>query len=227
MFHKKVLVYIMAAVMFAALLGLGLWQMQRLEWKESLLSQIEARMAMDAERIVDKIDAPQEWEYRRVTLNGKYVNHRPLLIQPRTHKGQNGYHVIMLFDIYKGGAVFVNRGWVPQDYPQKQLNVPSLRRTIEGVVQLPFKGTFTPENDPDKGYWYWPDIQAMAKKIGAENPLPVVVTLPAQEAGVYPTGYDVTANLRNNHRLYAIFWFSMALVLVVVFVMYQKKQGDT
>lgn len=227
MFHKKIVIHIMAAAMFAALVALGLWQMQRLEWKETLLAKVEARMAMDPERIIDKIDAPQDWEYRRVSLYGKYVNHHPLLIQPRTHKGQNGYHVIMPFDIYKGGIVFVNRGWVPQDYPIKKLNVPSLRRTVEGVVQIPAKGRFTPENDPDKDYWYWADIAAMAKKAGIENPLPVLVTLPPQAEDVYPTGYEVTSNLRNNHRLYALFWFSMALVLVVVFVMYQKKQGDT
>lgn len=226
MLHKKTCINIMAVCMFATLVTLGLWQMQRLQWKQSLLSKVETRFAMAPEKIIDKIDAVQDWEYRRVTLTGKYVDRYPFFLQPRTYKGQNGYHVVMLFDIYKGGKVFVNRGWIPQDYPRKKLNVPALRRTIEGVVQLPFKGYFTPKNDPSQDYWYWPDIQAMGKKIGVENPLPVIVTIPPQAAGVYPTGYEVTSNLRNNHRLYALFWFSMALVLVVVFVMYQNKQGD-
>jgi len=214
----------MAAAMFAVLVALGIWQVQRLAWKEGLLAKIDARMAMDAAALPDRLDGPAAWEYRRVTLRGRYAAPQ-FLLQPRTQDGKTGYHLVMPFALAAGKTVFVNRGWVAQE-AQDRIDTPADEQVVTGIVQIPYKGAFTPKNDPQHGYWYWPDIAAMGKAAGRQSDYPVIVTLPPQGEGRVPAGYEVTAHLRNNHRLYAFFWFGMALILAVVFVIYRHKQGD-
>jgi surfeit locus 1 family protein len=225
MLHNKKIVSAMAFSMFAVLIALGIWQMQRLAWKQELLAKIDTRMSIGTEELPKTIDDPQAWEYRRVTLRGQFFKDHPFLIQPRMHKGKVGYHLVMPFEIKYGGVVYINRGWV-SDETMDQVKSFSLNRNVTGVIQIPYQGKFTPDNDPQNNYWYWPDLEAMSKKSGIKSDYPVIVTLLPQPEGSIPTGYEVTANLRNNHRLYAFFWFGMALILSVVFIIYQKKQRN-
>lgn len=224
MLHNQKIVSAMAAVMFAVLMALGLWQVQRLAWKQDLLARIDTRMTMDAADLPDHIDDPTAWEYRRVTLRGRY-DAAQFFLQPRTQDGKTGYHLVMPFVLAKGKTVFVNRGWVAED-ARSRIETPTGEHTVTGIVQIPYQGSFTPENDPARAYWYWPDLAAMGKAAGRQSDYPVIVTVPPQADGRVPAGYEVTANLRNNHRLYALFWFGMAMILVVVFVIHRQKQGD-
>jgi len=224
MLHNNKIVYGMAAAMFAVLVALGVWQVQRLAWKEGLIARIDARRAMEAAVLPDRIDDPAAWEYRRVKLRGHFVAPQ-FLLQPRTQDGRTGYHLVMPFALAAGKTVFVNRGWVAAD-AQDRIETPAAEQQLEGVVQIPQQGAFMPENDPQRGYWYWPDLAAMGKAAGRMSDYPVIVTLPPQGAGAVPAGYEVTAHMRNNHRLYAFFWFGMAAILAVVFVLYRQKQGD-
>lgn len=215
----------MAFVMFAVLVALGLWQMQRLAWKEDLIAKIETRRAMPAVPLPAKIDNPQEWEYRHVTTKGLFLRQHAFFIEPRMHNGKVGYHLIMPMRAKYGRIIYVNRGWVP-DKDLSAIEDSSRYLEMEGVLQTPVKGSFTPENDPEKGFWYWPDLAAIAKSSGRKGHYPMILTLLPAAEGVYPTGYEVTSHLRNNHRLYAAFWFGMALILAIIFVIYQKKQEN-
>lgn len=225
MLHNKKTVCAMAFVMFAVLVALGLWQMQRLAWKEDLIAKIETRRAMPAVPLPDKIENPQEWEYRRVRVTGAFFREPRFLIRPRMHHGKVGYHLVMPLRIKFGGVIYVNRGWI-SDAELASLNTSGRYSKMEGVLRVPVKGTFTPENDPVNDFWYWPDLDAMGEKAGKKSDYPMILTLLPAAEGVYPTGYEVTSHLRNNHRLYAAFWFSMALILAIIFVIYQKKQEN-
>jgi len=224
MLHNRKTISATALAMFAVLIALGVWQVQRLGWKENLLAKIDSRMSMDAVTLPDVIDDPDEWEYRRVTVHGHFLKEHSFLIQPRTHNGKAGYHLVMPFDIQSGGIVYINRGWV-SDETRDQVTSPAVDSDVTGVIQIPYKGMFTPDNDPQNNYWYWPDLGAMGAVSGAVSDYPVIVTMPPAPAGHAPAGYAVTANLRNNHKLYATFWFGMALIFSVVFIIYQKKRG--
>ena len=223
MLHNKKIACAMALTMFAVMIALGVWQLQRLAWKEDLLAKIDTRLSVAAEPLPEKIENPQDWEYRRAKVTGHFYR-QPFLIRPRTHNGRVGYHLMMPMKIKWGGVIYVNRGWVSDKELPDALKISGRFHKMEGVLQIPSKGFYTPDNDPANDYWYWPDLAAMGEKSGQKSDYPMILTLLPQEKGVYPTGYEVTANLRNNHKLYAIFWFGMALVLVVIFVIYQKKQ---
>ena len=206
--RAAVLTVVMAAILFS----LGCWQLQRLEWKEDLLARLEARMEMPAVNLPTDIDNLDEWEFRRVRVSGKLLNRHEFLLKPRTQDGKAGYHLITPMLRKSGDVVFVNRGFV-DDAGLKKVARPSSPVTIEGLVRLPEKRFFTPENNPAKGDWYWPDLAAMAKAADVKRPVPALVSV-----------LSAVPEIPNNHRQYAIFWFGMTFILLVIYFLYSRRK---
>lgn len=198
------------------LMGLGTWHLKRLEWKTALLAQIESQMEKPPLPMPEKIDHPEQWEFRRVTLAGHFLYDDEFLVKPRTLDGVNGYHMIVPFQRASGGIVMVNRGWI-SDALMTEAHRPKGTLQLEGIIQQPHPSYFTPPNDPVKNDWYWADVQAMAVAAKLQTPAPVLVTMATKTPGVYPVGGKVEVNLRNNHKEYAIFWFIMALMSQIIF----------
>lgn len=223
-FNPPLAATILSLTLLAVLVSLGVWQLHRLEWKTALLSDIRTRMEKTAVPLPENIDNPDAWEYRRVTMAGQFLNDNEFLLRPRTLDGVNGYHMLVPFRRLSGGIVFVNRGWVSDELMPKAVRPGGLQQ-IEGIVQLPHKTYFTPPNAPPKGEWYWADLPAMASAANLASPAPVIVSISTRKPGVYPAGGTVTVNIRNDHKQYAIFWFTMALVSQVIFILRfrQKK----
>lgn len=222
-FHKKAKIFISFILMQAILLSLGIWQVQRLAWKEDLLARIEARKEADAVLLPAAIKTPEDWEYRRARVAGTFDAAHVFWLKPRTDNGKVGAHMLALLRRGDGKLpVFINRGFVPDDAREK-VAVPTVPQTLEGIVQIPHKSTFTPDNNPAKNDWYWADIQAMARAAGYQMALPVIVTLPPHDGG-YPAGFAAAAQIRNNHLQYALFWFGMAGILMLVFVLSQREK---
>jgi surfeit locus 1 family protein len=210
---------IVTMILFTVLMGLGLWQVQRLEWKTQLLAQIDARMAEKPVPMPETIDNPADWRFRRVTLAGNFDYAHEFLIKPRTYEGQAGYEMIVPFRRASGGTVFVNRGWISDALMDKAQRPDDALLIVEGIVQAPEKARFTPENDPAKGDWYWPEIPAMAAAAGLEDAAPVIVVAAEKKPGVWPAGGRLRLDIPNDHRQYAAFWFAMAFVLLAVYVL--------
>lgn len=221
-FQKSVAATAVMALMLVTLLALGVWQVQRLQWKTALLDTVAQQSAAAPVALPATVDDPTQWAYRRVILTGKYIPAGQVRLQPRTQQGRVGYHLLMPFRTTAGAVVFVNRGFVPDDMTDA-LPTPQTRVTVEGVVQVPQKSYFTPDNRPDQNLWYWADIPALTQNASLPAALPVVVTLPPVTDGRYPAGYAVAAQFSNNHLQYAIFWFGMAFILVIVYTMSQRK----
>lgn len=208
----------MALLMVGVMLGLGTWQMQRLEWKTALIERIDSRMSARPVPLPEKPVDTAEWEFRRVTMAGNFLYDREFLIGPRTHEGQPGQHMYVPFRRASGGIVFVDRGWVP-DGKKKEAARPAGIVQVEGIIRLPERNMFTPENNAETGAWFWPDIPAMAKSAKLQDAAPVIVEAVGGKPGVYPLAEMRAANLRNEHRQYAIFWFGMAFVMVAVYIL--------
>ncbi|MDP2206158.1 MAG: SURF1 family protein [Alphaproteobacteria bacterium] len=222
-FHKKIKIRLMLTLMLATLIALGVWQMQRLAWKTELLSRIDAQMQQPPEALPAEIAVPADWEYRNVDMAGDFDPKTVFWIKPRTENGKVGAHMLAGFRRTDSDLpVFVNLGFVP-DHLMDKAAVPEAMQEVRGVVQIPYPSAFTPDNDPVRGDWYWADIPALAKAAGYAAVTPVIVTVPPHGQG-YPAGFAVTANIRNNHLQYALFWFSMAAILLIVFTLSQREK---
>jgi len=215
-FRPPLAATVFSLLSFLILIGLGTWQVQRLHWKTALLATISANMEKPAVPLPEKLAKPKDWEYRRVTMTGHFLYDHEFLIKPRTRDGVVGYHMFTPFERLSGGMVLVNRGWISKELMPKAERPQGIIQ-IEGIIQLPRKSYWTPQNDPQKNDWYWPDVNAMAAAAGLKNVVPVIVTISEKKPDVYPAGGTVELNIPNNHLQYAIFWFSMAIISQIIF----------
>jgi surfeit locus 1 family protein len=210
----------------AVLCSLGVWQLHRLEWKTALIEKLDAEYAKHASNIIldqkalAKIEDARPFVVRG-TVRGRYDYSGEILVGPRVFGNLPGYHVLTPF-IVEGPApatLIVNRGWVPQhwDVASDQKTQPG---SVSGLLRRPDENPFAPENIPEKNQWYRTDPGQIA---GVKN-LPetygyVLYREGAEGESEYPVTGAARPELPNNHLQYAIFWFTMAGTLLVVYAL--------
>jgi surfeit locus 1 family protein len=222
------LVAILGLAVFAILIALGTWQVQRLHWKEGLLATIEARRGaapLPLAEIEARYGATGDIDYTPVTAAGSFRHdgERHFLA---TWKGQSGFFVYTPLALADGRFVLVNRGFVPYD-----LKDPAKRAegqvggevTVTGLARNPLsrKPSFlVPDNDPAKNVFYWKDRDAMAASAGlpaAAGIVPVFIDADATpNPGGFPVGGVTLVDLPNNHLQYVVTWYGLAAALALV-----------
>jgi surfeit locus 1 family protein len=212
------------------LVGLGVWQLQRLEWKEGLIAERSARLSRPAIPISEvPADRWRDYELRRVRLTGRYLNERSLELVNRTHKGRPGVHVFTPLVLSDGsGTVLVDRGWAPPASERRpgEMSLPDAEVALDGVLRVGGRpGPWTPDNDPARKIWFYPDATAMAAALGLERVRPFIVEAgPAPAGNGYPIGGQAEFHLVNNHLQYALTWFGLAATLVAIYVLYHLRR---
>ncbi len=213
------------------LIGLGVWQLQRTDWKEELIARIEAQLHAPPQQVTFLDDLPRE-EFRRVRLEGRFAD-EAMFLGGRTLEGRAGWHVVAPFELAGGGWVIVDRGWIPM--AARSHPVPAGGEgPIEGVVRLPPEaGTFTPDDDPKAREWYRIDPAAMASASGiVKAPVaPVYVaasgTMAGSEGGSRPIPTGDRFVLPQNHFQYAMTWFGLAATLAAIYLVYGFQRPAT
>jgi surfeit locus 1 family protein len=219
--------------MIGVLVGLGLWQVKRLHWKEGLIAQIEARSKgppislADATVMAGEGRDPSYW---RVRVSGRF-DHAKERYLFAVSEGRAGWHVIAPLETEVGATVLIDRGFVPD-----QLKHPSTRLegevqdvvAVTGIVRMPGSpDVFTPRNEPEANRWFWRDLHAMAGSMFASEPVKLApFFLEAEKSDVpggWPEGGQTRLDLPNNHLQYAITWFLLAACLLVIYGIYVWK----
>ncbi|WP_374672899.1 SURF1 family protein [Ideonella sp.] len=207
----------------AVCLGLGLWQVQRLAWKEALIEQVERQVAAPAG------DAPgrADWgalqratdEYRPVRASGRFDHGRETLVAATTALG-SGYWVLTPLRTSAGHWLLVNRGFVPpaRRAPDTRAPLhPEAEVVVEGLLRFSEAGgALLRSNAPETDRWYSRDVAAIAaaRQLGPEPVAPYFVdarATPGTESAWPRPGLTVL-RFSNNHRVYATTWFVLALM---------------
>lgn len=212
------------------LLALGSWQLQRLAWKNGFLERLESRMTAAAVVMPDELMDLEQFEFRRVFVTGEFDHDREFYLLNRVVNGVVGGNIITpLHREGIGNYILVDRGWVPQnlrDPITRRENQVSGPVTVEAVVRGRLeKNLFTPDNNPARNEWYFIDPAAMATSAGIDAPGAYFLMAVEGKAGSgYPLGRGDKLSLSNDHLGYAITWYALAAVLLIVFVVYHRKQ---
>ena len=234
-----------AAAAFVMLCALGFWQLQRHEEKQMhnmrLTSQQDGTAhALSPSRQWDTLDK-EAWEHRKVRLRGAlhpdrevyWFNHR---------KGLGaGYDIFTPLRLREGGWVVVNRGFIavsrPPEHPHNAPAAAEREITLTGFLRLPstrqrFWHWFYPQDDAAARLWIVRDLTAMAAWmeiapvapwfLHAETPVPLADDSPLPQPVAPPVGLAARSV---NHIAYALTWFAMAAVLVVVAIAYCRRQA--
>lgn len=215
-------------------LGLGFWQVQRLHWKEGLIAARAAAVAAPPTPLPDTAVAAQQMEFRHVTADGVFLNDKEILLGATSDEGANGYWILTPLRQADGHIIFVNRGFVPavlRDRSKRTAGEPAGPVHVVGLLRLPPDGRpnwFLPDNRPDLNYWFWVDLPAMAAADKLANVAPFYIDADATpNSGGWPKGGVTRLELPNNHLQYAITWFSLAIAMVVIYVLSQRRKAET
>ena len=218
----------------------GFWQLDRLEWKTSLLASIEKAQSEPPRDLLSyPVSELAKNEWHNVIATGKFLNGKELYATPRYLKEQMGFGIITPLAIATPSGtqyVLVNRGWVPTQQKEpgtRQDGNPDITVKVEGVIRTHiqrgwlWQKFFT--NLPEKNIWLWYDMPAMQRHIGLPL-LPVMIDATrvtfengkALKAGPLP--FPLEINIRNDHLGYAITWFLIGISCVVIFVIYYAEK---
>jgi surfeit locus 1 family protein len=225
----------------ATFVGLGTWQLQRKAWKEGLIDTLEVRLA------AAPVDLPPRarWstldpaadEFRRVKFAATVGLEEEALVYAsgsafRPDVTAPGYWVFAPARLPGGGTVVVNRGFVPegrQDPASRAAGATSGPHEMVGVLRWPeAAGWFAPSHDTARNLWFVRDPLAIAAAKGWTDVAPFFVELESpQPAGGLPQPGPLKVRLRNEHLGYAITWYGLAVVVVVMlaFWLYARRKA--
>ena len=222
----------------AVCVRLGIWQLDRLEQRRAFNHQVES---MRAEPVLDLNSAiPQDiasMEWRAVTVTGEYDFENQVALRNQYKDGIYGFHLItpLLFD---GGAVLVNRGWIPAESDSAaadwRVYDEAGEVTVSGQIRLgqgkpSFGGVADalPMDGSRLEVWNNLDVE----KMSGQFPYPIldVFVQPNVEEGdqTPPIPYQPEIELTEGpHFGYALQWFTFAFILFVGYPFYLRKQED-
>jgi surfeit locus 1 family protein len=218
------------AALFAFLVWLGVWQLERLQWKLGLIASVNHNLAAPPVALDQAVRTGAAGsQYHRVRMDGRFDNTKEAYVFTTDADGDAVYHVLTPFET-AFGAFLVDRGLIPIDKRD-----PATRRAgeiegpakITGVWRIPDPpGYFTPTPDIAHRVWYSRDLVGIAKADGIRLVEPVIVEADAApNPGGWPKGGQTQVTFRNEHLQYAITWFALAAGLLGVYLAYHISRG--
>ncbi|MBC8056021.1 MAG: SURF1 family protein [Rhizobiales bacterium] len=208
---------LLAALLFTGFAMLGSWQLQRRAWKLDLIERVETRVRAPA------VAAPgsERWaqvsaagdEYRRVQVTGRFLADADTFVQAVTERGA-GFWLLTPLQRDDGSMLLVNRGFVPPE-SRTSVSVSAGTITLTGLLRVTEPGGgFLRRNDPGANRWYSRDVAAIAAARRLENVAPYFVDADAApDSSVPPVGGLTVIAFTNNHLVYAITWYTLALMV--------------
>lgn len=215
--------------MLVVLVGLGTWQLQRLEWKTQLIAERDAGLAAPPLPLPVDDAALAALEFRKVTASGRFLHEHELYVGSRTNKGAAGYHVLTPLRVADGTVLLVNRGWVPldrRDPASRQAGQMTGPVTVTGILRVnAHAGWLTPENQPADNLWFRYDLPAMSAATDLSLRPAILEADAAEIPGGLPVGGQFRAEIPNRHLEYALTWYALAVVLIVIYFVYHRHRG--
>ena len=213
---NKFLFSVFVYFIILVLLSLGSWQLYRLDWKLNLISEIENSLKNDPVELLKS----NKKNYLRIKTSGQIDFDKQIYIYNLNKSGKPGFEVINPILIGNENYL-INRGWISFDQKdQSEINFVNEDKII-GTLKLQTKAsTFKPENDIEKNYWFTLNRDDVFKYTG-KNFSNFIIYL----NGDYKTPEPkvITANISNNHKKYAITWFSMAISILLIYLYFRMK----
>lgn len=223
----------------AAMIGLGIWQLTRLQARRTLNAEISQRLAEPPlELTTAALTDTALLEYRPVTVRGAYDFSQEIVLRNRAYQEEPGVHAITPLRIAGStAAVLVDRGWIPYEAAspgaRAAYQTPAGEVVVEGILRASQVRayTFLPADpavgpgSPRLDAWYWLTLD----QVQGQMPYPLLPMFIEQApAAAVPvplpiSGYDLDLS-EGPHLSYAIQWFAFATILIVGPLAYWYQQ---
>ena len=197
-------------------ISLGSWQIIRLNWKNNLISEIETSLKNPP------IELSEEniTNYLKIKTSGSIDFDKQIYLYNLNEKGTPGFEVINPL-IIDSKNYLINRGWIPFEKKDSQEIYEFDESNIVGTLKSQGRrNIFKPDNDIKENYWFSLDRKDILEFTGKEFSNYIIYL-----DGNYqlPKTKKITANISNNHKKYAITWFSLAISILLLYLYFRKK----
>lgn len=244
----SVVLLLLLALLFAGFVALGSWQVQRRAWKLELIERVEQRLRAPPLAAPGRAQWPaigDADQYTRLRVQGRYLSGHDALVQAVTVRGA-GFWVLTPLQTDDGVVVLINRGFIAADAvaafraaqaagASTDAGEAGSSTVVTGLLRVTEPGGgFLRRNDAVAQRWYSRDVAAIA----AALQLPPAEVAPyfidadaalggAADAGSTPAGGLTVVSFHNSHLVYAITWYTLALMCVgaAVLVLRQRRGG--
>jgi surfeit locus 1 family protein len=216
-----------------ALVSLGTWQVQRLEWKRSLISRIQTRVGeapMPFDAALAAVAAGADLEYQPVRVRGVFDHDRAARVFA-TQNGAAGYLLFTPLRVAPEGPilVWVNRGFAPQTAPPGEIGAPGGEVEIVGLMRTPERpsgaaGLVRPKDQPQDNLYFIRDPAAFARSNGAVATTYYVDSSGAENNARWPLGGLTRVTFPNRHLEYALTWYGLAAALAGVYFAFSFRR---
>lgn len=218
-----------ALFLFLVFVGLGSWQIKRLNWKLDLIAHVDQRVHAPPSPLPPvsrwtTITAAAD-EYRHVRLQGVLLEQYSSRVRASTVLGR-GYWLMTPLQQPDGSLVFINRGFLASERPWQAARQ-STPVTVTGLLRLSeTHGGFLQTNDPAHQQWSSRDVGAMAASFGLQQVAPFFIDAQAADGQPFDPAKTATDGnmpvpgltviaFNNNHLVYTLTWFALALMIII------------
>ena len=236
MLTRPVRVPILACVVtfscVCVMIGLGMWQLDRMHQKQARLADIEMKQQQSPLNIQALSTMDTDVRDVKVTFAGISNNDHILLLDNRTHNGQPGYHVLSPVES-NGGTVLVNWGWIKAPRQREQLPqivLPMALTEFTGIVSMPSYNPLVKEtaqslvNSPARVQSI--DIEFFKRQLNLPF-LPFVIQLTAPDSNDFIRNWQPVVMPPEKHLAYAVQWFGLALAAIVIFAVLVIRRNQS
>ena len=234
--------------MLAGLISLGLWQVERLAWKEDLLARIAQRVSAQPLVLTSGDDiaklAGETHDYHPAVISATrsgasvfwftQIENAPADIAPADRVG---YHVLTPVKLADGTHILLDEGFIPARFKDqidaREESEQNLIQNLPVVIRWPDeRNLFAAENELERGLVYVREAPQIGRHFSLVLP-PVIVEAAQTSAAAnapWPRGGQTRISLSNRHLEYAFTWFSLAAVLVFISSLWhmrgRRKRND-
>jgi surfeit locus 1 family protein len=197
-------------------IALGSWQVYRLDWKADIIGK--RQVALTADPIEFQPEKSYD-EYTKLILRGKFVSASTIKV-PIHRKGKLGCRIYTPFEV-SGQTIIILRGWVADPCNTTQLT--NELTQIEGWVRFPQPPAwYMADSKSKKGAWQVFDYTALIKDLSINNATPFYLHQTNIQSSELQA-VKLKANLPNHHLYYAIFWFSMSIITLLMVIIRNSR----
>lgn len=206
----------------AVLLSLGKWQLDRLNWKQAILDDITTRISTLPVSVPIN-PSPGRDKYLPVQASGKVGSEYIRILSSQKIIGA-GYRIISAFES-DGRRLLLDRGFlkIEEKVPDQTADIIAVKGNLHWPQEV---DSFNPKADIENNIWFARDVNALAKALKTEPILIVASDISPSDRKVTPLPVDTTG-IPNDHLQYAITWFSLAAVWIIMSLAFFMAHTET
>ena len=197
-------------------LSLGTWQIIRLNWKLDLITQINNSLAKEPVSLTQA----EKKNYLKIKTSGKIDFNKQIYLYNLNQEGKPGFEVLNPILINEENYL-INRGWIPFEKKDTSEINEINQEEITGILKIQNKANyFKPVNDIEGNYWFTLNRDDIFEYTGKSFSQYIIYL-----SGDYkiPLPIKISADISNNHKNYAITWFSLAISILLIYLYFRKK----